>query len=43
MHSSFDASTHEGRDGPGFLSLLGIAVSLVTAGVGLAVWLATGG
>ena len=43
MHSSFDASTHHGHSGRGFLSLLGIAFSLVTAGVGLAVWLAAGG
>jgi hypothetical protein len=34
--SSFD----ESRDGPGFLSRLGIAVLLVAAGVGLAMLMA---
>jgi len=43
MHSSPDASPHGGHDGPGFLSCLGIAFALVTAGVGLAMWMATGG
>ena len=43
MHSSPDVSSHDGRDGPGFLSRLGIAFALVTAGVGLAMWMAAGG
>ena len=43
MHSSPVASPHDGHDGPGFLSRLGIAFALVTAGVGLAMWMAAGG
>ena len=43
MHSSPDASSHGGHDGPGFLSRLGIAFALVSAGVGLAMWMAAVG
>ena len=43
MHSSFEPSLPEDRDGPGFLSRLGITVALVAAGVGLAMWMAAGG
>jgi len=43
MHSSFEPPLAEGRDGPGFLARLGLAVALVTAGVGLAIWMAAVG
>ena len=43
MHSSFESSLPEGRDGPGFLSRLGIAFVLVAAGVGVAMWMAAAG
>jgi hypothetical protein len=43
MHSSFESSLPEDRDGPGFLSRLGIAVVLVAAGVGVAMWMAAAG
>jgi hypothetical protein len=43
MHSSFDSAAPEGRDGPGFLSRLGIAFALVVTGVGVAMWMAAVG
>ena len=43
MHSSFESSLPEDGDGPSFLSRLGIAFVLVTAGVGLAMWMAAAG
>ncbi|HSC64988.1 MAG TPA: hypothetical protein VLD35_15205 [Caldimonas sp.] len=43
MHSSFDPSLSERRDGPGFLARLGLTVALVAAGVGLAMWMAAAG
>ena len=43
MHSSFETSLPEGGEGPGFLSRLGIAVVLVAAGVGVAMWMAAAG
>ena len=43
MHSSFEPAMAETPEGPGFLSRLGIAVALVAAGVGLAMWMATVG
>ena len=43
MHSSFEPSVPEDRDGPGFLSRLGIAFVLVAAGVGVAMWMAAAG
>ena len=43
MHSSFEPQLHQGRDGPGFLSRLAIAATLVIAGVGLAIWIAAVG
>ena len=43
MHSSFDASLPEARDGLGFLSRLGITVAIVSVGIGLAIWMAAAG
>jgi hypothetical protein len=45
MHSSrsSESSTVETREGPGLLARVGIAFMLVSAGVGLAVWMAAAG
>ncbi|MEO8755697.1 MAG: hypothetical protein ABI624_23790 [Casimicrobiaceae bacterium] len=42
MSQFSDSTFQHGREGPGFLSLLGIAVFLVTAGVSLALFMAGG-
>ena len=43
MHSSFESSLPEARDGLGFFSRLGITVAIVSAGIGLAMWMAAAG